>query len=224
MTRSKAQASQRRMRSQVGGILRRRPSPALVVAVVALFISMGGVSYGLATGSIDSRVIKNNTIRTQDLRDNSLRGRDIRTGAVRSSDIGDNSMTGLDVLESSLETVPSATNANTAANANTANTASTASTANAAAKLANVTVQREDFVVPDNGGRGTVAVCPAGQQALTGGVVTGANDSYITNSRPGPEVPLLEDGQTFDRWFGFVFNQPGSSGEITSSVFVVCAS
>ena len=30
------------------------PSPAMVVACIALFVSMGGVSYGLATGSIDS--------------------------------------------------------------------------------------------------------------------------------------------------------------------------
>ena len=44
-------------------ILKRRPSPAMVVALIALFVAMGGVSYGVATGSIDGREIKNNTVR-----------------------------------------------------------------------------------------------------------------------------------------------------------------
>ena len=45
-------------------ILRRRPSPALVISCIALFVSMGGVSYGVATGFIDSREIRNNTVST----------------------------------------------------------------------------------------------------------------------------------------------------------------
>jgi hypothetical protein len=66
----------------------RRPSPALGVAVLALFISLGGVSYGVATGSIDSREIKNNTVRGKDIRTNTIRGRDVREsslGTVRNS-------------------------------------------------------------------------------------------------------------------------------------------
>ncbi len=73
-----------------------RPSPALIISVVALFISMGGVSYGLATGSIDGREIKNSTIRGPDVRNNALTGADIRNNAV----------TGADVRESSLGRVP----------------------------------------------------------------------------------------------------------------------
>jgi len=52
----------------------RLPSPALVVALVALFVALGGVSYGLATGSIDSREIKNRTITTVDMKGRSLKG------------------------------------------------------------------------------------------------------------------------------------------------------
>ena len=39
-----------------------------MVASLALFLSLGGVSYGLATGSIDGREIRNNTIRGSDIR------------------------------------------------------------------------------------------------------------------------------------------------------------
>jgi hypothetical protein len=96
------------------GRLVRRPSPAMVVALVALFVSLGGVSYGVATGFVDSREIKNNTIRTQDIRNNEVRGRDIRNSTIRSVDIGANQVKGPDVLESSLGIVPSATTANSA--------------------------------------------------------------------------------------------------------------
>jgi hypothetical protein len=90
--------------------------------------------------------------------------------------------------------------------------------------LANVTVQREEFSVADNAGNGATASCPAGQQALAGGVVSGATDAYITHSGPSKGTSIsLTDGGTFDGWFGFVFNQTGFSGTITSTVYAVCA-
>ena len=92
--------------------MRRRPSPALVIALIALFVSLSGVSYGVATGFIDSREIKNNQVRTKDLRNNDIRTRDlrnnevrgidIRNSTVRGSDVGLNSLTGDDVNESRL--------------------------------------------------------------------------------------------------------------------------
>src|SRR5512132_1398975 len=87
----------------------RPPSPSMIVALIALFISLSGVSYGLATGSIDSREIKNNTIRTRDIRNNQIRGRDIRNSTVRGPDVALNTLGGLDINESKLGTVPSAT-------------------------------------------------------------------------------------------------------------------
>jgi hypothetical protein len=92
----------------LSGILRRRPSPALVISLIALFVSLGGVSYGVATGFIDGREIRNNTIRTQDLRNNDVRGRDIRNSTIRTRDVGFNALTGNDIKESELATVPRA--------------------------------------------------------------------------------------------------------------------
>src|SRR3954447_2901996 len=106
------------------GLKRWRPSPATVLASIALFVSLGGVSYGVATGSINSREIKNNTIRgkdirnnqvsSSDLRNNSARGRDVRNGSLTGADVGNDKLTGSDVLESSLGTVPNASSATTA--------------------------------------------------------------------------------------------------------------
>src|SRR3954452_3823428 len=97
-----------------------RPTPAMGVALLALFVSLGGVSYGVATGSIDTREIKNNTVRSKDIRNNTVTGRDIRTGTIRGGDIGSNSVTGRDIVEGSLGVVPSANVANFAGRANSA--------------------------------------------------------------------------------------------------------
>jgi hypothetical protein len=119
----------------VKSILRRRPSPALVIAVIALFVSLSGVAYGVATGSIDSREIKNNNvrsidlrnndIRTRDLRNNEVRGLDIRNSTVQGREVALNTLTGDDINESRLGKVPSATAADTAASATSAQSAST---------------------------------------------------------------------------------------------------
>jgi hypothetical protein len=52
----------------------RRPSPALVISCIALFMAMGGVSYGLATGVIDGREVKDRSLSNKDLKKRTLRG------------------------------------------------------------------------------------------------------------------------------------------------------
>lgn len=92
--------------------LRPRFDHATIVAYLALFVALGGVAYGVATGSIDSRELKNNTIRGKDVRDNGLTGKDVKA------------LTGADIDESSLGTVPTATHADTATSAGRADIAS----------------------------------------------------------------------------------------------------
>ena len=81
------------------------------------------MSYGVATGFIDSREIKNNEVRsldirnnevrTRDLRNNEVRGIDIRNSTVQGRDIALNTLTGEDINERALGKVPSATAADT---------------------------------------------------------------------------------------------------------------
>jgi len=64
-----------------------------VIACLALFVSLGGVSYGLATGSISGREIKNRTITGKDVKDRSLRGNKARAdsfggGSIKESSLG----------------------------------------------------------------------------------------------------------------------------------------
>jgi hypothetical protein len=95
-----------------------------VMATVAVFVALGGTSYAVATGSIDGREIKNNTVRSKDIRNNAVTARDIRNGSAGGGDVRNDSLTGDDVLESSLGTVPSANSAGTADDASTASNAS----------------------------------------------------------------------------------------------------
>jgi hypothetical protein len=83
-----------------------RPSHGTVVAYIALFIALGGTSYGLATGSIGSREIKNNGIRSADIRDNTVRGKDVRRGTLRSSDVADFSLRARDFAKGQLPAGP----------------------------------------------------------------------------------------------------------------------
>ena len=71
------------------------PSPAMAVALVALFMAMGGSAYALV---VTSGAIKNNTIRSQDVRNGALFGKDMRQDRVG----------GRAIKESSLGVVPAA--------------------------------------------------------------------------------------------------------------------
>jgi len=85
--------------------LRDRLTYANVVATLALFLALGGVSYGL---TVNSRSIKNNSVRTQDLRNNDIRSKDIRNRTIVGRDVLTNTITGLQVRETSLGKVSDA--------------------------------------------------------------------------------------------------------------------
>jgi hypothetical protein len=71
------------------------PSPAMVVAVVALVMSLGGSAYALV---VTGKQIRNNSVTAKDIRNRSLTGSDVR---------GDK-LGGGAIKESSLATVPGA--------------------------------------------------------------------------------------------------------------------
>jgi hypothetical protein len=74
-----------------------RPSPATVISCIALFVALGGVSYGVATGSIDGREVKDGTLRTQDIRNNSIRASDLRNNEVRGIDVRNRTLRARDI-------------------------------------------------------------------------------------------------------------------------------
>lgn len=100
-------------------ILSRRPSPAMTVALLALFVALGGSSYAavkvgtkqIVNNSVRSGDLRNNDIRTTDLRNNEMRGTDIRNSTIHGRDVARNTLSGDDINESRLGIVPGASNA-----------------------------------------------------------------------------------------------------------------
>src|SRR5688572_2445038 len=69
----------------------RRPSPALIVAMIALFVSLSGVATGafrLAPNSVKSSHIAPGAVTTTDIRTNAVTSSDIGPRSVLRRDIG----------------------------------------------------------------------------------------------------------------------------------------
>ena len=162
----------------------RRPSPALVIACLALFISLGGVSYGLATGVISGREIKNRTITGKDIRDRSLRG----------NKAGADSFGAEAIKESTLGTVPFAAGVENAAVVNEAGAlvrgrgtaASTRTGVGRYAVIFNRDV-RGCFYVASVGDEG--AAGPGGGVATVAGLNTNANAVAVRTSNNQSSEP-----------------------------------
>ena len=195
--------------------LSRRPSPALVISLIALFVSLSGVSYGLATGSIDSREIKNNQvrsvdlrnndIRTRDLRNNEVRGRDIRNSTVQGGDVALNTLTGDDINESRLGKVPSAA---------AADSATTATTAQGLPGVRVVPIKHRsgdvmNQTVLDAGGLQLAVTCAAGDEevvartSVAGGEIAAISDDAAAGDGSATDVvhnldDAFDPGDTFD--------------------------
>jgi hypothetical protein len=87
----------------------RLPSPAMVVAIVSLVVSLGGVSYAVAT--ITSGDIVNGTIRNRDFKDGTLRGQEAKRDGFGGGAIKEQSLDTSRLDASKLGPVPAAATA-----------------------------------------------------------------------------------------------------------------
>src|SRR5262245_6868265 len=111
-------------------IVKRLPSPAMVVACIALAVALGGTSYAaikLPRNSVGTKQLRNNAVSTAKLQKNAvvatkLSSRSVgpaklKNNAVTTRTVKDNQLTGAKIVESSLAKVPSSVAADKAANA-----------------------------------------------------------------------------------------------------------
>lgn len=93
-----------------------RPSPATIIALIALFVALGGTGYAaivIPNNSIGTHQIKPGGVRSPDIRNHAIRSIDVRNLTLRGRDIKPNSLRSNQIAESTLTTVPHATNADT---------------------------------------------------------------------------------------------------------------
>jgi hypothetical protein len=155
-------------------MIRRLPSPSMVVACLALGVALGGTSVAAI----------------QALPKNSVGPKQIRKNAVTSPKVKNNALTGADINEGSLAKVRFAATADSAASANTANTANSANTANTAANANTVggnTVRKFGVAVApgapaatvlDLGGLNISLSCPGGAIQLRANNTSGEGAQF----------------------------------------------
>jgi hypothetical protein len=81
-----------------------RPSPALIIAIIALIAALGGTAWAAKKGSVGSRQLKSGAVTTGKIANN----------AVTSPKVAKETLTGADIDVANLGTVPSATHASSA--------------------------------------------------------------------------------------------------------------
>jgi hypothetical protein len=86
-------------------LTRFRPSPAMVIACIALTVALGGTSVAAINA------LPRNSVGTKQLKKNAVTGPKIKASAVTGVKVANNSLTGADVNEASLGQVPSAAHA-----------------------------------------------------------------------------------------------------------------
>lgn len=101
--------------------IRKHANPASLIAMVALFVALGGVSYAAAT------------INGKDIKNKSVAGKKLKNKTVTGGKVKNDSLTGTQVNEGTLGKVPSAASADQATSATNATNAGTAANASAIA-------------------------------------------------------------------------------------------
>lgn len=90
----------------------RAPSPAMIVACIALAIALSGVGYAAITipnNSVGTAQLKNNAVSNAKLQGNSVGSGKLQNNAVNSAKVADGSLTGDDIDQATLDEVDAAT-------------------------------------------------------------------------------------------------------------------
>jgi hypothetical protein len=178
-------------------IRRLQPTPAFVVAIIALVVSMSGTAVAvtaLAPNSVKSKHIANGQVKAKDLGSDSVRGAKVQDASLTGADVADGSLAGADVTDGSLAGADVQDNSLTGADVNEST-------------LQGVMASRVRMVAtqgaPTQGGQEFVASCAPSEKAIGGGgawiqAATGTPtqlEAPITASMPEPAIPAA-DGAT----------------------------
>jgi hypothetical protein len=123
-------------------LIHRRPSPAMIVSLIALFVSMGGIGY--AASRIGSHEIKKNAVKSRHIKNGDVTKRDLHRAAVVTVKLADRAVTRSKLVDNAV----------------------------AASKLAATVDGLNSLNVPANDTASTTVSCPAGGQAISGGYST----------------------------------------------------
>ncbi len=200
-----------------------RPSPALVIACIALFAALTGsaIAAGVGKNTVRSPQIVDGTIRTVDLRDNAVAAGKIAPDAVDTTEIAENGVDSSDVAPDSLtagDLAPnSVTSSEVADQSLTADDLGPNSVGSSELQTGSVRASELGTIIQVSnstgiaaGANGGVSVdCPAGTTVISGGAQPANFGVEMTSS--------LRSG---NGWLYQAKNQNGAASTLT--VFAYC--
>lgn len=192
-----------------------RPSPALVISCLALFLALTGSAFavGIAKNSVRSPQIVDGSVRTLDLRDNAVNAPKIAPDAVGNEEIAENAVESPQIAPDALTNqdlgAASVTSSEVADQSLTASDLGPDSVS--ASELGTVTVRTNATTLAKGASGGVSVSCAAGEQILGGGGQPGHFGTEMTSSRPSG-----------NGWLYQAVNNTG--GQETITAFALCLS
>lgn len=206
---------------------RRLPSPAMVVAIVALVMATTATGYAAST-------IARNSVGTAQLKRNAVVGSKVRDGSLRAADFGRGQLPA--GARGAAGVAGPAGPAGARGSAGPAGPAGTTGPQGPAGVVRATVVRRIDHVLRD--GQSTAAdqgniECAPGETAIAGGsnyVPLAHGDARFSGSGPrngtvaNPTVPRADGPDTWTIWRGTAINPAGGdTGDVTVRVYIICA-
>jgi len=188
-------------------ILRRRPSPAMVVAFIALGVALAGTASALpgksrvrkddiARAAVRTQHIYKNAVRTKHIRARNVTRSKIARRAINSELVGQDAITGENVVESSLSTVPNSSKVNSRSVEKLAFVAAAGTGGTSVLNLNGLSIAAACNAGPALSVSATTAV--GGSWIHAGGTHGGAGNYYVFDDTftPGESFDVLQNAVT----------------------------
>lgn len=210
-------------------LLRHRPSPAMVVACLALLVALGGTSVAavqaLAPNSVGTAQLRANAVTAPKIRNAQVTNAKLANNAVTNSKLRNNSVTGAKVQNGSLSVADFAAGSLPAGPAGPAGPQGPAGAAGPAGTIGPITVRQASAAVPGgtahNGLYDTETVtvnCAANEKAISAG--TGWSDDADDRELWTQRLTPVLTGTNVTGFRGTGGNDSGNASTFT--LYVLC--
>ena len=206
--------------------LLRRPSPAMVVACIALLVSLGGTSFAAATqlarNSVGTPQLKNGAVTAPKIKNNAVTSPKIKNNAITSTKVRNRSLLRVDFAPGQLPAGPTGPQGP----AGPAGAAGPAGPAGPAGVVGPITVRTAS--APVDGGLGengaynsarVTALCQGNERAISGGT-SWSDDAAGRELMTGELEPQLNAQNQVIGFLGVGLNDSGNDSTFT--VHVLC--
>lgn len=192
----------------------RRPSPAMIVACIALLVSLGGTSVAAVTQ------LSRNSVGTRELKDGAVTNPKLRNNAVNSAKVANRSLLRVDFAPGQLPAGPTGPQGPPGA-AGAAGAAGPAGPAGPAGVIGPITV-RSNSVVVDGGtaenaaynSQRVTALCQGNELAISGGT-DWSTDALGRELMTGELQPILNAQNQVVGFLGVGLNDSGTDSTFT---------